>query len=63
MDRRIQINLENWGITFEELNEMNYKKIKELKGMNKTLLFAVMNVITNIETMREYLQDNKKFLV
>ena len=63
MDRRIQINLENWGITFEELNEMNYEKIKELKSMNKTLLFAVMNAITNIETIREYLQDNKRSLV
>lgn len=63
MDKRLEMNLKVWGITFDDLNSMNYEEIKELKGMNKTLLFAVMNSITNIETIREYLQDNKRSLV
>ena len=63
MDRRIEMNLKIWGITFDDLNSMNYEEIKELKGMNKTLLFAIMNEITNIEVVRAYLKENKKSLV
>lgn len=63
MDRRIEMNLKVWGITFEELNEMSYEEIKGLKGMTKSLLFAVMNEITNLEAIRAYMKDNKRSLV
>ena len=63
MDRRIEMNLKIWGITFDDLNSMSYEKIKELKGMNRTLLFAIMNSITNIEVIRSYMKDNKRSLV
>lgn len=63
MGKRIESNLKIWGITFEELNEMSYEEIKGLKGMTKSLLFAVMNEITNIETIRSYMKDNKRSLV
>ena len=63
MDRRIEMNLKVWGITFDDLNSMSYEKIKELKGMNKTLLFAIMNEITNIEVIRAYMKENKRSLV
>ena len=63
MDRRIEMNLKIWGITFDDLNSMSYEEIKKLKGMNKTLLFAIMNEITNIETIRNYMKDNRRSLV
>ena len=63
MDRRLEMILKIWGISFEELNEMSYEEIKELKGMNKTLLFAIMNEITNLNTIRSYMKDNRRSLV
>ena len=63
MDKRIEMNLKVWGITFDDLNSMSYEKIKNLKGMTKSLLFAVMNEITNIEVIREYMKDNKRSLI
>ena len=63
MDRRLEINLKTWGISFERLNEMSYEQIKELPTMNKSLLFAIMNSITNIEVIRSYMKDNKRSLV
>ena len=60
---RIEMNLKIWGISFDDLNSMNYEEIKELKGMNKTLLFAIMNSITNLNTIRSYMKDNKRSLV
>ena len=63
MDKRLEMNLKIWGISFEELNKMSYEEIKKLKGMNKTLLFAIMNEITNLETIRSYMKDNRRSLV
>ena len=63
MDRRIEMNLKIWGITFEELNSMSYEEIKKIPTMNRTLLFAIMNEITNIETIRNYMKDNRRSLV
>ena len=62
MSKKLEINLKVWGMSFEELNEMSYEKIKKLAGMNSSLLFTIMSEITNIETIREYLQDNKRSL-
>ena len=63
MSKKLEINLKVWGMSFDELNTMSYEEIKKLAGMNKSLLFTIMNEITNIETVREYLQDNKRSLV
>ena len=63
MDRRLEINLKTWGISFERLNEMSYEQIKELPTMNKSLLFAIMNSITNIEVIRSYMKDNRRSLI
>ena len=63
MDKRLEMNLKVWGITFDDLNSMDYDKIKELKGMTRSLLFAIMNEITNLEVIREYMKDNKRGLV
>ena len=63
MSKKLEINLKVWGMRFEKLNEMSYEDIKKLAGMNRSLLFTIMSEITNIETIREYLQDNKKILV
>ena len=63
MSKKLEINLKVWGMSFEKLNEMSYEDIKKLAGMNRSLLFTIMSEITNIETIREYLQDNKKILV
>ena len=63
MSEKLEINLKVWGMSFDELNTMSYEEIKKLAGMNSSLLFTIMNEITNIETVREYLQDNKRSLV
>ena len=63
MDKRLEMNLKIWGISFEKLNEMSYEEIKKLPTMNKSLLFAIMNEITNIETIRNYMKDNRRSLV
>ena len=63
MSKKLEINLKVWGMSFDELNTMNYEEIKKLAGMNRSLLFTIMSEITNIETIREYLQDNKRSLV
>ena len=63
MSKKLEINLKVWGMSFDELNAMSYEEIMKLAGMNKSLLFTIMNEITNIETVREYLQDNKRSLV
>ena len=46
----------------DEINTMSYEEIKKLAGMNHSLLFTIMSEITNIETIREYSQDNKRSL-
>ena len=63
MSKKLEINLKVWGMSFDELNAMSYEEIMKLAGMNKSLLFTIMSEITNIETIREYLQDNKRSLV
>ena len=63
MSKKLEINLKVWGMSFDELNTMSYEEIMKLAGMNKSLLFTIMSEITNIETVREYLQDNKRSLV
>ena len=63
MSKKLEINLKVWGMSFDELNTMSYEEIKKLTGMNSSLLFTIMSEITNIETVREYLQDNKRSLV
>ena len=63
MSKQLEINLKLWGMSFDELNTMSYEEITKLSGMNRSLLFTIMNEITNIETVREYLQDNKRSLV
>ena len=63
MSKKLEINLKVWGMSFDELNKMNCEEIKKLAGMNRSLLFTIMSEITNIETIREYLQDNKRSLV
>ena len=63
MSKKLEINLKVWGMSFDELNAMSYEEIMKLAGMNKSLLFTIMSEITNIETVREYLQDNKRSLV
>ena len=63
MSKKLEINLKVWGMSFDELNTMSYEEIKKLAGMNRSLLFTIMSEITNIETVREYLQDNKRSLV
>ena len=63
MSKKLEINLKVWGMSFDELNTMSYEEITKLSGMNRSLLFTIMNEITNIETVREYLQDNKRSLV
>ena len=63
MSKKLEINLKVWGMSFDELNTMSYEEITQLSGMNRTLLFTIINEITNIETVREYLQDNKRSLV
>ena len=60
MSKKLEINLKVWGMSFDELNTMSYEEITKLSGMNRSLLFTIMNEITNIETVREYLQDNKR---
>ena len=62
MSKKLEINLKVWGMSFDELNTMSYEEIKKLAGMNNSLLFTIMSEITNIETVREYLQDNKRSL-
>ena len=63
MSKKLEINLKVWGMSFDELNAMSYEEIMKLAGMNRSLLFTIMSEITNIETIREYLQDNKRSLV
>ena len=63
MSKKLEINLKVWGMSFDELNTMNYEEITKLPGMNRSLLFTIISEITNIETVREYLQDNKRSLV
>lgn len=64
MDRRIEINLNNWGIKLEELNEMAYEDIKELPGMTSRMLFLIMTeAIDNVEMIREYMKDHKGRLI
>lgn len=63
MSKKLEINLKVWGMSFDELNTMSYEDIKKLAGMNSSLLFTVMSEIANIETVRKYLQDNKRSLV
>ena len=63
MSKKLEINLKVWGMSFDELNTMSYEEIKKLAGMTRSLLFTIMNEITNIETVREYLQDNRRSLV
>ena len=63
MSKKLEINLKVWGMSFDELNAMSYEEIMKLAGMNRSLLFTIMSEITNIETVREYLQDNKRSLV
>ena len=63
MSKKLEINLKVWRMSFDELNTMSYEEITKLSGMNRSLLFTIMNEITNIETVREYLQDNKRSLV
>ena len=63
MSKKLEINLKVWGMSFDELNIMSYKEITKLPGMNRSLLFTIMSEITNIETIRSYMQDNKRSLV
>ena len=63
MSKKLEINLKVWGMSFDELNTMSYEEITKLSGMNRSLLFTIIKEITNIETVREYLQDNKRSLV
>lgn len=64
MDKRIEVNLNNWEIKLEELNEMAYEDIKELPGMTSRLLFLIMTeAINNIEIIREYMMDHKGRLI
>ena len=63
MSKKLEINLKVWGMSFDELNAMSYEEIMKLAGMNRSLLFTIMSEITNIETVRDYLQDNKRSLV
>ena len=63
MSKKLEINLKVLGMSFDELNTMSYEDIKKLAGMNSSLLFTIMSEITNIETVRSYMQDNKRNLV
>ena len=63
MSKKLEINLKVWGMSFDELNTMSYEEITKLPGMNRSLLFTIMSEITNIETIRSYMQDNKRSLV
>lgn len=64
MDKRIGMNLNNWGIKLEELNEMAYEDIRELPGMTSRMLFLIMTeAINNVEIIREYMMDHKGRLI
>lgn len=58
MDKWLEINLKVWGKTYDELQHMSYGEI--IKMCNSSLaLYKIMSQITNVDTLKDYIKDNK----